>query len=67
MAIVTLDQERAEKCLAEIQTTLKKYNCAIVPTIIIAGNQISQSGFSVQALVSVPTGLNNNGGQNRKG
>jgi len=58
MIIASLEQERAEKCLAEVQSVLKKYNCTIQPTIVIAGNQISQSGFSVVALINVPDGLN---------
>jgi hypothetical protein len=33
-------KKRAEKCLEQIQQILKRYNCALIPVITIAGTKI---------------------------
>jgi len=34
------DEDRAAKCLAEIQATLNRWDCALDPMVIIAGGRI---------------------------
>ena len=55
--IITLEQARAEKCLAEIKRILQVNNCHILPQTVIVGNQIVQSGYVVVANPAVPQDL----------
>lgn len=56
-AVVTPDQVRAEKCLAEIQRILALHDCQILPQTVIVGSQIVQSGYLVVAGTRVPGDL----------
>ena len=47
-------QDRAEKCLKAIEELTVKYNCNIVPQVIIVGNQI-ESNIMVIAKADEPT------------
>ena len=55
--VVTVDQIRAERCLKEVQDTLRRYSCQILPQLVIVGSQIAQSGYMVVPTSSVPPDL----------
>ncbi len=55
--IITLEQARAEKCLAEIKKILQVHNCQILPQVVIVGIQIVQGGYVVVANPAVPTDI----------
>ena len=57
MPIITLDQQRCEKCWAEVQEVLTRYTCMIVPVITIIGTQIAQAGVKVAPLPALPKDL----------
>jgi hypothetical protein len=60
--IVTTDQVRAERCLAEIKKILAAHNCQILPQVLIVGSQIVQSGYVVVAATAIPPDLQGNKG-----
>lgn len=55
--IITTDQVRAERCLKEIEGTLRAHNCQLVPVTTIAGGQIVRSECRVVPLPNVPGDL----------
>lgn len=53
--IISLDQQKAEQCLAEVKAVLRKYNCVLQPQI----------QFQVAAIAQAPADLNN--GNHKRG
>jgi hypothetical protein len=50
--IVGDDKEREQRCMAEVKGVLGRYDCVLVPEVVIGGPQM-QSRVRVQALPRV--------------
>ena len=46
-SIITLEQQRAEQCMVEVQHILTKNRCDIIPVVTIRGDGIVQGGFQI--------------------
>lgn len=60
MAILTLDQQRAEKCASMIQVLLQNHKCNLIPMITIMGNGQIQAGYQIVAQPTLPIDVKQN-------
>ena len=52
------DQIRARKCMAEIQETLMRYDCVLIPTLTLTPGSVNGN----VAIIAKPRAKNGNGG-----